>query len=278
MASSPAAGPDDGGLPSEIDPSKPHPARVYDYLLGGKDNFAADRETAKKALQALPSLRTGARENRAFLGRAVRYLAAEEGITQFLDLGSGLPTVGNVHEVAQGVEPSARVVYVDNDPIVLTHARALLTSALAGKCAFIRADIRNPEVILSHPATRETLDFGSPVGLIMAAVLPFITDEDEPAKIVEILVGALPSGSYVVATHPTTEYRPAEAVSVGRVYEQGGIPVQLRDARELADLVFKGLTLVPPGVVVISEWRPEPGEIPPSVTEVSINGGVARKP
>jgi hypothetical protein len=278
MASPPPAGPDDGDLPSEIDPSKPHPARVYDYLLGGKDNFAADRETAKKALAALPSLRTGSRENRAFLGRAVRYLAAEEGIAQFLDLGSGLPTVGNVHEVAQDVNPAARVVYVDNDPIVLTHARALLTSKLAGKCAYIRADVRNPEVILSHPATRETLDFGSPVGLIMAAILPFITDEDEPAKIVKTMVGALPSGSYVVGTHPTNEYAPTEARDVGRVYQQRGIPVQLRDAGEFADLVFKGLTLVPPGVVVISEWRPEPGVIRPSLAEVSINGAVARKP
>jgi S-adenosyl methyltransferase len=176
------------------------------------------------------------------------------------------------------VEPSARVVYVDNDPIVLTHARALLTSTPAGKCGYIQADIRNPEYILRHPVTRETLDFGSPVGLIMAAILPFILDEDGTAKIVKTLVDALPSGSYVVATHPTNEHAPAEAHGVGRVYQQGGIPVQLRDADELADLVFKGLTLVPPGMVVISEWRPEAGAILPTRAEVSINGAVARKP
>ena len=269
---------DDGGVPREIDTSKPHPARVYDYLLGGKDNFAADRETAKKAIEAWPASRTAARENRAFLGRAVKYLAEEAGITQFLDLGTGLPSVGNVHEVAQAVSPAARVVYVDNDPIVLAHARALLASRPESKCAYIQADIRNPEYILSHPVTRETLDFGEPVALILAAVLHFFPDEYEPGKIVKTLVEALPSGSYVAASQVTAEYAPEETLSAGRVLQQGGVRTQVRDADEFADLVFKGLTLVPPGMVVVSEWRPEPDAIPLPAAQVGINGAVARKP
>jgi len=270
---------DTGDVPPQIDTSKPHPARVYDYFLGGKDNFAADREVARQALQVAPSMRTAVRENRAFLGRAVRYLVEEAGITQFLDLGSGLPNVGNVHEVAQSVRPSARVVYVDNDPIVLAHARALLASAPAGKCAYLQADIRDPEYILRHPLTRDTLDFGQPVALILNAVLHFIPDEEEPGKIAETMVKALPSGSYVAASHGTGEYSPPRRVDGGvRAYQQGGMPVQLRDGSEFAELAFKGLTLVPPGVVVVSEWRREPGGILPPADEVGFNGAVARKP
>jgi S-adenosyl methyltransferase len=270
---------DNGAAPPEIDTSKPHPARVYDYFLGGKDNFAADREVARQALEVVPTMRTALRENRAFLGRAVRYLAEEAGIIQFLDLGSGLPGVGNVHEVAQAVQPSARVVYVDNDPIVLAHGRALLTSTPEGKCAYLQADIKDPESILRHPVTRATLDFGRPVALILTAVLHFFADEEEPDKIVKTLVDALPSGSYVVASHGTAEYSPPRKVDGGvRAYQQGGMPVRLRDGDEFADLVFKGLTLVSPGVVVVSEWRPEPGAIPLPAEEVGINGAVARKP
>jgi hypothetical protein len=266
-------------MPPEIDTSKPHPARIYDYFIGGKDNFAADRETGMKSLKAWPGIRTAARENRAFLGRAVRYLAAEAGITQFLDIGSGLPSVGNVHEVAQAVNPAARVVYVDNDPIVLAHSRALLVSKPEGRCAYIDADLRDPEYILRHPSVRETLDFGAPIGLILAAVLPFLLDEDEPGRIVKALVDALPPGSYVAATHGSAEYTPQDGSSeVHRVYNQGGIRAQWRSADEFADLVFKGLTLVPPGVVPISEWRPQPGVLLPTRAEVGGNAAVARKP
>jgi len=269
----------DNGVPPEIDTSKPHTARIYDYFLGGKDNFAADREVASQALEAAPTMRTAVRENRAFLGRAVRYLVEEAGITQFLDLGSGLPGVGNVHEVAQAIQPSARVVYVDNDPIVLAHSRALLASTPEGKCAYLQADIRDPEYILRHPVTRETLDFGEPVGLIINAVLHFLADEEEPGKIVKTLVDALPSGSYVVASHATAEYTPQAKVDGGvRAYQQRGMTVQLRDADEFAEMVFKGLTLVPPGLVVVSEWHQEPGAIPFTAAEVGFNGGVARKP
>jgi hypothetical protein len=263
---------------AKIDGSRPHSARMYDYLLGGKDNFAADREVADKVLEAWPAARTGVRENRAFLGRAVRYLAAEAGITQFLDLGSGLPRVGSVHEVAQDANPAARVVYVDNDPIVLVHSRALLVSDARGACEYIQEDIRNPEAILRNPAARATLDFGRPVALLLLAILHFFPDQEEPGKIVRTLVDALPSGSYVVASHGTAEYAPLEVGGVGRACQSGGVPLTVRDSGEFAGLVFTGLSLVPPGVVPISEWRPEPGAAPPPPAEVSLNGGVARKP
>ena len=264
--------------PTEIDTSKPHPARMYDYFLGGKDNFAADRQAAESALDSWPTVRTAARENRRFLGRAVRYLAEEAGITQFLDIGSGLPSTGNVHEVAQGVVPSARVVYVDNDPIVHSHARALLASSPEGKCAYLHADLRNPGYILGHEATRATLDFTKPVGLILSAVLHFIPDEDQPAAILDTLTGALAPGSYVVASHATLEYAAESLLGAGKVYERAGLRGALRDVREFADLVFSGLELVPPGVVVVSEWRPAPGHLLPLAAEVGVNGAVGRKP
>jgi hypothetical protein len=267
---------DNGGIPPEIDTSKPHSARIYDYLLGGKDNFAADRETAQKALAAWPAIRTAARENRAFLGRAVRYLAEEAGVAQFLDIGSGLPGVGNVHEVAQQVNPAARVVYVDNDPIVLTHGRALLVGKPQGKSVYIDADMREPGKILDHPLTRDTLDFTKPVALMLISVLPFITDDDQVRQIVGPLVDALPPGSYVAASHGTAEYAPT-AVGAGHAYLRGGVDVTGRDHDVFADLVFRGLTLVPPGVVALSEWRPEAGAILPPRADVSNNGAVARK-
>ncbi len=270
---------DYGDVPPQIDTSKPHAARVYDFFLGGKDNFAADREVARQALEVAPSMRTAVRENRAFLGRAVRYLVKEAGITQFLDLGSGLPGVGNVHEVAQAVQPAARVVYVDNDPIVLAHGRALLASTPEGKCAYLQADIHDPQYILRHPLTRDTLDFSRPVALILNAVLHFFPDKEEPGKIVQTILEALPSGSYVAASHGTAEYSPPRRVDGGvRAYQQGGMPVYMRDGSDFAELAFKGLILVPPGVVVVSEWRPERGSAPPPAEEVGINGAVARKP
>jgi SAM-dependent methyltransferase len=264
-------------VPPGIDISRPHSARMYDYFLGGKDNFAADRETAGKALAAWPSMRAAARENRAFLGRAVRYLSEEAGITQFLDIGSGLPSVGNVHEVAQESNPAAHVVYVDNDPIVLAHGRALLVSKPQGRSVYIDADMREPEKILAHPVTRDTLDFTKPVALMLVSVLHFVTDDDEVRRIVEPLVDALPSGSYVTASHATSEFAP-ETREAGQAYTRGGVNVVGRDGDVFADLVFRGLTLVPPGVTVVSEWRPEPNAIVLSRADVSNNGAVARKP
>jgi S-adenosyl methyltransferase len=265
-----------GDIPPEIDTSRPHSARMYDYFLAGKDNFAADRETAQKALAAWPAMRTAARENRAFLGRAVRYLAQEAGITQFLDIGSGLPGVGNVHEVAQQVNPAARVVYVDNDPIVLTHGRALLVSEPEGRSVYIDADMREPEKILDHPVTRDTLDFTKPVALMLVSVLHFFTDDDQVRRIVGPLVEALPPGSYLTASHATSEFAPA-TLAAGRAYTRGGVDVIGRDHDVFADLVFRGLTLVPPGVVVVSEWRSGEDAILPPRADVSNNGAVARK-
>lgn len=268
-------------LPPEIDTTKAHPARIYDYCLGGRDNFAVDRETADSVLKVWPSVRVSVRENRAFLGRAVRYLASEAGIDQFLDIGSGLPNVGNVHEVAQAVNPAARVVYADNDPIVLAHARALLTSSPEGTCAYIHADLREPGDILADPVVRDTLDFGRPVALILGAVLHFIPDEDDPERIISTLTGALAPGSYVVASHGTSEYMAGEETGqrVAGAYAHGGVVLADRDGRQFADLAFAGLELVPPGVLLTTEWRPAPSTGPhPLPSEVSTNAGVARKP
>jgi hypothetical protein len=262
----------------EIDTSRPHPARMYDYYLGGKNHFAADREAADKWLANVPSGRVGPRENRAFLSRAVRYLAAEAGIRQFLDIGTGLPTTNNVHEVAQAVAPSSRVVYVDNDPMVLAHARALLTSAPEGRTAYIHGDLRNPAEILSSPVTREVLDFSQPIALLIVATLHFIPDEDKPADIIATLLDALPSGSYLVASHVSMEHNPVMIGNAVRAYREAGLPAQARNSDEFARLAFAGLELVPPGVVIASEWRPEGAGPRPTPTEVNGYGGVARKP
>jgi hypothetical protein len=266
--------------PPEIDVTRPHSARIYDYMLGGKDNFAADREVADQVLAAWPAMRISTRENRKFIGRAVRYLAGEAGIGQFLDIGSGLPTVANVHEVAQAVNPAARVVYVDSDPLVLAHARALLTSSPEGKCAYIHADLRDPEKILSDPVTQETLDFTRPIGLILAAVVHFLLPEDDPARVIGTLVNALPSGSYVVASHGSTEYGSKEEADVVLgIMEAGGVRIAPRSSHDFGHLVFDGLELVPPGVVLLPHWRPVPGSGPqPGAREVGTNAGVARKP
>jgi hypothetical protein len=262
----------------EIDTSRPHPARMYDYYLGGKNHFAADREAADKWLANMPSGRVGPRENRAFLGRAVRYLAAEAGIRQFLDIGTGLPTTNNVHEVAQAVTPSSRAIYVDNDPMVLAHARALLTSAPEGRTACIHGDLRKPAEILSSPVTREVLDFSQPIALLIVAILHFIPDEDKPADIIATLLDALPSGSYLAASHVSMEHNPVMIGNAVRAYREAGLPAQARDSGEFARLAFTGLELVPPGVVVASEWRPEGTGPRPLPSEVNGYGGVARKP
>jgi O-methyltransferase involved in polyketide biosynthesis len=266
--------------PAEIDITRPHPARTWDYYLGGKDNFAADRAVADQVIAAWPGMRVSARENRKFIGRAIHYLAGEAGIDQFLDIGSGLPTASNVHEVAQAINPAARVVYVDNDPLVLVHARALLTSSPEGRCAYIQADLREPEKILSAAATQETLDFTRPIALILAAVVHFLLPEDEPARIIKTLVDALPSGSYVVASHGSAEYGTQEEADViVRLITASGVRVATRDSTDFGNLVFDGLSLVAPGVVLLPEWRPNPNGGPrPGAREVGSNAGVARKP
>jgi SAM-dependent methyltransferase len=272
-----ATGPEDDDLPG-IDFSKPHSARMYDYFLGGKDNFAVDRQTAEASLRSWPAVRVSARENRAFLDRAVEYLAGEAGIRQFLDIGTGLPTANNVHEVAQRIAPDSRVVYADNDPIVLAHAQALLKSSAAGRTAYIHADLREPEKILAHPEVIGTLDFSQPVALILVAVLHFISDDEDPAAIVARLLSALPPGSYLAASHVTPEHDPEGVGGLQRAYRAGGVMAQARTAADFGQLAFAGLELVPPGVVLISEWRAAGDGPRPLASEVSSYGAVARKP
>ena len=263
---------------ADIDTSRPHPARMYDYYIGGKNHFAADREVADAALSHWPSGRIGLRENRRFLGRAVRYLAGEAKIRQFLDIGSGLPTTANVHEIAQAVDPSCRVVYVDHDPMVLAHARALLTSKPEGRTAYIQADMKSPLDILLSPVVRSVIDFDEPVALMLVAVLHFLEEEDKPETVLSTLLEALPSGSYLAASHITLEHDPVGVGGGQRAYHEAGLPMHARDADEFASLAFSGLELMPPGLVLVSEWRPESKAPRPTPAEVSCYGGVARKP
>jgi S-adenosyl methyltransferase len=237
-----------------------------------------DRETAEKALKSWGTARSAARENRAFLGRAVWYLVAEAGIRQFLGIGTGLPSASNVHEVAQREAPSCRVVYVDNDPIVLAHARALLTSKPEGKIAYIHADLREPQQIPDDQATRETLDFTKPIALMLVAILHFIPDEADPRRTIQTMLDALPSGSYLVASHVTNEHDPDMLAGAGRAYQERGLIAQIRTSDEFADLAFRGLEMVDPGVVLVSDWRPQGAGPRPLASEVNTYGGVARKP
>jgi hypothetical protein len=243
-------------VPPEIDTSVAHPARVYDYWLGGKDNFAPDRAMGDAIMAAVPTIKTMARANRDFLGRAVRFLAREAGIRQFLDIGTGIPTAGNTHEVAQQVAPESRVVYVDNDPIVLVHARALMTSHGAGETAFIQADLREPEKILADPVLATTLDLSQPVGLMMVAVLMYFRDEDGPQEMVSSLVDALVPGSYLTITNPTADFNPEAMAGAVAAAEHGGVTLVPRSQAQTASF-FAGLDVVEPGVVPVLSWRPE---------------------
>jgi hypothetical protein len=268
---------DPGWLPPEFNTGTAHPARVYDYWLGGKDNFAADRKVGDSVMAAIPSAPLLARDNRAFLGRAVHYLAAEAGIRQFFDIGTGIPAAGNTHEVAQAAAPGARVVYVDNDPIVLAHARALMTSDPAGATAFILGDFREPGKILADPAVRDTLDLDLPVALILAALVHFFTDDENPQAIVSSLVDALPSGSYLVMTNLTADFMdPDQAVRATQAGQQGGITYVPRTRAEVAAF-FTGLDLVDPGVVAMQAWRPD--DAAPTVPDGPTSyAAVGRKP
>ncbi len=242
---------------AQLDTSVPHIARVYDYWLGGKDNFAVDRELAERFIRADPLAVAGVRSNRAFLGRAVRYLAAEAGIRQFLDIGTGIPTSNNTHEVAQLAAPAARVVYVDNDPIVLVHARALLTSNPAGATDYVEADLRDTETILA--AAARTLDFSKPVAVLLVGVLHCIPDSDDPAGIVAKLVAAVPDGSYLAISHPASDIH-AEAMAQGAAMMNRAMTATITfRAREQVAGFFAGLELVAPGLVPTTQWRPDPG-------------------
>jgi len=263
-----------GAQPPGLDSQRAHSARIYNYWLGGKDNFAADREAAEQAIAANPGIVTDVRANRAFLARAVRFLAADRGIRQFLDVGTGLPTASNTHEVAQEAAPDARVVYVDNDPIVLAHARALLTSTPQGATAYLDADLRDPPAILQ--AAAQTLDFSQPIALMLLIILHLIPDSDDPYSIVATLVRALAPGSYLVLAHPASDIRVAQmAEMTRRVNERMSGPKATMRDRTMITHFFDGLDLLEPGVVQPQQWRPEPGVLsPPLVTAWC---GVAQK-
>jgi hypothetical protein len=267
--------PDHGDL-SRVDVSFPHPARVYDAWLGGKDNFAADRAAAEAGLAAFPGIIESARANRAFLRRAVRYLAAEAGLRGFVDIGAGLPSAPNTHEVAQSVAPNCNVVYVDNDPIVLAHARALLTSGGSGKTGYIDADLRDPGKILREAA--KLLNFSEPVAVMLIGIMHFIADEDRPYEIVGTLLDAVPPGSYLAMSHPANDLYREEMAEFARVWNKQARKteqVTLRGHAEVSRL-FDDLDVVPPGIVQISKWRPRAE--PEADAIASLWGAVARKP
>jgi SAM-dependent methyltransferase len=261
--------------PPGIDTTVPSTARMYDFWLGGKDHFAVDRTAALEVSAAAPELKMTAVENRKFLRRAVRYLAAEAGIAQFLDIGTGLPTQGNVHQVAQQVNPDARVVYVDNDPMVLAHSRALKTS---GNTAVIEADLRDPAAILNHPRTRALIDFSQPLAVLLVAVLHFIDGDDDPYAIVKSICDAMAPGSCLVVSHAAGGIVSGD--SAGKVAEQYRKNVAsgstLRDRDEILRF-FAGLELVEPGLVQVPYWRPdEPESL--NAGRVWVLGAVGHKP
>ncbi|NRQ31979.1 SAM-dependent methyltransferase [Nonomuraea sp. NN258] len=240
-----------------FDPNTPNVARLYDYYLGGKDHFPADREAAERILKVAPEVRAAARANRAFLGRAVRFLA-ESGVTQFLDIGTGLPTQGNVHEIARQVTPDAKVVYVDRDPVVLVHARALLSDT--GHTVVVGGDLRKPQDILEHPDVRASIDFDRPVGVLLVAIMHFIAESDDPEGILRTLREAMAPGSYLVMSHGCSDARP-DAVSTGvQVYQNATAALTLRTRARIREL-FDGFELVEPGMVWLPEWRPGQADV-----------------
>jgi hypothetical protein len=259
---------------SDIDTSLPHTARMYDFYLNGKDNYAADRNAAREVLRAAPEIRPTALANRAFLGRAVRYLVRDAGIRQIIDIGTGIPTSPNVHEVAQQAAPDVRVAYVDNDPIVHVHADALLTGT--GITSIVLADLREPEAILSHPQIRELVDFTEPVALLLIAILHFITAEEGPAGIVATLRDALAPGSYLALSHATGDFRTQAAAKAAAVYDTATSTITLRSYDKVTAF-FDGFDIIDPGVVQLPLWRPD-GKPPRDLSKILGYCGVGRKP
>jgi len=255
-----------------FDTSVAHSARVYDYWLGGKDNFAADRAAAEQVIEVRPAIRTDVRANRAFLGRAVRYLAGPAGIRQFLDIGTGLPSADNTHEVAQSVAPDSRIVYVDNDPIVLAHARALLTSSPDGVTAYLEADLRDPETILARAG--RTIDLTQPVAIMLVAVLHHVPDSDDPYGLVARLRDAVPSGSHLVISHPASDVETEKVTEVARRYNASVVTGQTRRSAGEVAAFFGDWEILEPGVTQTPAWRPAA----PATGPVPMWAGVARKP
>jgi hypothetical protein len=259
----------------EIDTTVAHNARVWNYWLGGKDNYAADREAGATVQRMFPSIVDVARADRAFLGRAMRFLTAEAGLRQFLDIGTGLPTSSNTHEVAQQIAPESRIVYVDNDPIVLAHARALLTSSREGRTVFVDADAHRPEEILRRAA--DTLDFERPVGIVLLGLLNFILDTEEAVRIVGTLVAAAAPGSYLAITHPTVELGGEANVKAMAFWNENAKPPITHRTRAEVARFFDGLELLEPGIVPCSQWRPDLRTLG-ATADVPQFGAVARKP
>ena len=259
---------------SRFDTSVAHPARIYAYWIGGKDHYEADRKAAEEVIRLRPQVVASARANRAFLARVVRYLAGGCGIRQFVDVGTDLPAPDSPHQVAQRVDPSCRIVYVDNDPMVLTHARALLTSTPQGACGYVDADLHEPETIVAQAA--QTVDFARPVAILLLAVLHFITDDAGPAEIVARLASALAPGSYLAISHLTGDFAPDQVAAATAAYNtQCAVPVIARTHAQITGLVG-GLPLLAPGVVPIGEWRPEVGD--PFGQPADLHAGLARIP
>jgi len=260
----------------KLDTTVSHSARIWNYWLGGKDNYAVDREAGDKVAAMLPSIVAQARADRAFLGRAIRYMAGEEGIRQFLDIGTGLPTADNTHQVAQRVAPQSRIVYADNDPLVLAHARALLTSAPEGACDYVDGDLREPDKILATAA--RTLDFTKPVALMLLGIVHHIPDTQQAYSIVGHLVAALAPGSFLTINHSTSAVHGAAMEEAVAHWNRVGTPsMTLRTPEQIARF-FDGLDLLPPGVVSCSRWRPDPSPTGDQPAEVDEFCGVARKP
>jgi hypothetical protein len=258
----------------DFDTNVPHIARVYDYWLGGKDNFIADRDLAEEIIAVYPNIVFSVRANRAFLARTVRFLVSECGIRQFLDIGTGIPTANNTHEVAQRLDPSSRIVYVDNDPIVLTHAQALLKSHPDGACDYIDADLNDPEGILA--AAARTLDFSQPVAVMLIAAIHFVLDDDAARDIIATLMAACPPGSYLAITHAASDINPAQVSEMTRRLNESAL-AEKRITRDRAGVarLFGACELIEPGIVRVPEWRPE-SELD-AKTPSGLWGGVARK-
>ncbi|MFI0773635.1 SAM-dependent methyltransferase [Streptomyces sp. NPDC021212] len=269
----------DNGWPAErIDTDNAHSARIYDYIIGGKDYYPADKEAGDAMAREWPALPIHMRANRDFMNRAVRYLAEEAGIRQFLDIGTGIPTSPNLHEIAQAVAPDSRVVYVDNDPIVLTLSQGLLSSTPEGKTTYVEADMRDPAAILNAPELRDTLDLGKPVALTVIAIVHFVLDEDDAYGIVNRLLEPLPSGSYLAMSVGTADFAPEEVGRVAHEYAARGMPMRLRTEAEAAQF-FDGLDLVEPGVAQVHRWRPDARSTEGIKDEdIAMYGAVARKP
>jgi hypothetical protein len=257
-----------------FDATVAHPARIYDYWLGGKDNFAADRRAAEEVLATMPVMVQVARSVRLFLASVVHYLAADLGIRQFLDIGTGLPTANNTHQVAQRAAPESRIVYVDNDPIVLSHAQALLTSAPAGRCAYVDADARDPDKILDAAAA--ILDLTKPVAVMMLSVLHFIPDSDDPYALTARYLQAVPSGSYLAISHASSDINPGQQTAAARSYNtHSATAITLRSSAEVARF-FNGLDLIPPGLTPLGQWSPGAPQASPA--NLPTYTALARKP